>query len=344
MKYQLYKTSAQTWDAMLEAIDQAQKSIYLEMYIFLDDTTESHDFIGKLKQKAREGVQVVIVADAFGSSELKKESVRAIRESGAELLFFSNWLRHIHRKILIIDKEIVFIGGVNIGQRFSKWNDLQLRLRGRVVKTILKSFAYTYGMSGGQDKKILKYRERKFTAKLRFWVMEHSPIRNIYSLKDQYLEKITGARSNVQIVTPYFIPPRWLIALLDNAIHRQVKVEIIVPKNTDLQFINRINHRYMHDLSLLGVKFFLTEQMTHAKALVIDGEEALVGSQNIDLLSFHVNAETGVFFREKNLIKEIQEVIREWKKDASEFRPQKYKMKAIDYLILAIMKMFRPIL
>lgn len=344
MRYKLYKKSFKAWDAMLEAIDQAQKSIYLEMYIFLDDTSRSHDFIGKLRQKAGEDVKIIVVADAFGSSTIKKETIAKIKEAGIEFIFYSHWLRHIHRKILIVDEKIAFIGGVNIGKSFSNWNDLQLRLTGRIVKPILKSFAYTYWIANGKDQRILEYRKKTFTAKFKFWMMEHSPIRNIYSLKEQYWEKISQAKHSIQIVTPYFTPPRWLGALLDSAVQRRVSVEIIIPKKTDLPIINRINHRYMRDLSLLGIKFFLTNQMLHAKMLVIDNEIGLIGSQNIDYLSFQINAEAGIFFTEKNLIKELQQIIEEWKSDAIEFKPQKYKMKFLDYIILALMKMLHPIL
>lgn len=329
---------------MIEAIDQAKKSIYLEMYIFLDDTSESHDFLGKLKTKAREGLQVVIIADSFGSSEIKKESVRALREAGAEFLFFSHWLRHIHRKILVVDEKIAFIGGVNIGKKFALWNDLQLRFSNRMVKAIAKSFAYTYEIAAGKNQKILALREKSFARKFRFWIIEHSPIKNIYSLKDQYREKISGAKKSIRIITPYFTPPRWLIALLDSAARRNIEVEIIVPKKTDLPIINRINHRYMHDLSLKGVRFFLTNKMNHSKALLIDGEIGLIGSQNIDHLSFELNTEAGMFSRDRQLIRELARTMDEWKKDSQEFSPRKYQMKFIDYIILALIKILNPVL
>lgn len=344
MRYKLYKTSWKAWDAMLDAIGRAEKSVYLEMYIFLDDTSESHDFLGKLQQKARAGLQVIIIADSFGSSELKKESVRALRQAGAEFLFFSHWLRHIHRKILIVDEKIAFIGGVNIGKKFALWNDLQLRFSGRMVRTIAKSFAYTYEIAGGKNKKILALREKSFAKKFRFWIMEHSPVKNIYSLKDQYREKISGAKKSIRIATPYFTPPRWLRALLDSAIERNVSVEIIIPKKTDLPIINRINHRYMYELSLSGVDFFLTNKMNHSKALLIDNETGLIGSQNIDHLSFEINTEAGMFSRDRRLIRELAQTMNKWKKDSQKFSPQKYKMKFIDYIILALIKILNPIL
>ena len=344
MKYKLYTTSVKAWDAMIESIGQAKKSIYIEMYIFLDDTKKSHDFIGKLKQKAREGVRVIIVADAYGSKILKNEIAKNIEKSGVEFLFFSNWLRHIHRKVLIVDEKIAFVGGVNIGKRFTHWNDLQLKFGGRTVKSILRSFAYTYEMAGGKDKKILKYRERKFSSKLKFWLIEHWPNKNIYTLKSHYVEKITRAEKSIQITTPYFTPPRWLISLLDDAIRRGVKVEILIPKKVDWEIMNLLNYRYMRNLFPLGISFYLGNKMNHAKLLVIDGKEGLIGSQNIDLLSFQLNSEVGIFFQEKKLLQELSEVITHWKRNSIKFKPGRYKMRAIDWAILALMKVLHPIL
>jgi cardiolipin synthase len=332
------------WDSMLEAIDHATKSIYLEMYIFDCDTTSSHDFIGKLKQKARSGVRVIIVADAFGSKALKKELSLKTENSGIEFLFFSNWLRHIHRKILIVDERIAFIGGVNIGKRFIHWNDLQLKIGGRIVKRILRSFAYTYEMAGGKDPKILKHREKKFATKLKFFILEHLPSKNIYTLKNHYINKITNAQKSIQIATPYFTPPHWLISLLDDAIRRGVRIEILIPKKVDLKIMDSINLRYMQKLYPLGVKFYLAKKMNHAKLLIIDGEEGLIGSQNMDLISFQFNSEAGIFFKEKQLLAELETVIHKWKQNSEIFKPKKYKMRLIDYLILTLMKIFHPIL
>lgn len=344
MKYSLYSTSIRAWDAMLMAIDQAKKSIYLEMYIFIDDTGKNHDFIGKLKRKASEGVRVVIVADAFGSKELRKETVKEIRETGVELIFFSHWLRHIHRKVLIVDEKIAFIGGVNIGKRFAQWNDLQLKVRGRITKTFLKSFAYTYKMAGGKDIRILNYSKRKLATKLRFWLIEHWPAKNIHTLKNHYIEKISQAKSSIQITTPYFTPPRWLISLLDDAIRRGISVEVIIPEESDLSIINRLNYRYMYNLHQLGIRFFLTKEMNHSKLLIIDGEEGLIGSQNLDLLSFRINSEVGIFFRDRRIMRDLGKIIDQWKADSIKFEPAKYKMQTIDWILLTLLKIFKPIL
>jgi len=330
---------------MLRAISGAQKSIYLEMYIFLDDTKKSHDFIGKLRAKARAGVRVIIVADAYGSKLLKEEITKTIAKSGIEFIFFSHWLRHIHRKVLIVDEKIAFIGGVNIGKLYRNWTDLQLELRGRIVKRILRSFAYTYVMAGGKNKKILGYRQKKLVGKLKFWLLEHWPNRNIYTLKKHYVEKISQAKNSIQIATPYFTPPRWLISLLDDAIRRGVSVEILIPKTTDHpRIMNPLNYRYMYDIYSLGITFYLSKAMNHSKLLIIDKTEGLIGSQNMDLFSFGLNSEVGVFFREKKLLRELEQIFEKWKKQATKFEPKKYKMKLNDYLALALLKIFHPIL
>lgn len=337
MGYRLYTTSSKAWGAMLQEIEKAARSIYLEMYIFLDDT--GYDFREKLEEKARQGVRVIMVLDALGSSGLKKESIEAIRKSGIELLFFSDWLRHTHRKILIIDDKVAFIGGVNIGRQFSAWKDIQLKLRGRMVKSIGASFAYSYEMAGGADPHILAYRKRAVTHKLRTWFLDHWPARGMFSLKNHYIKKISGAKKSIVIVSPYFTPQKWFVALIDSAIRRGVKVEIIVPKKTDKPLIDRVNHRYMYELSRMGAIFYLSKEMNHSKAMLIDDEEGLIGSQNIDFLSFRFNAESGVFFRQKNMVAELGKIIRQWKKEADLFKPEKYKMSLKDYIIFPIIKL-----
>ena len=329
---------------MLKAIGSAKKSIYLEMYIVSDDTKQSHDFIGKLKEKSRQGVQVVIVTDAYGSKNLKEKLSHELEKAGIELHFFSNWLRHIHRKVLIIDKEIAFIGGVNITKKATHWKDLQLQVKGRIVGRILKSFAYTYEISGGKNPAILKMRHRKFSVKLRFWLVEHWPSHNIYTLKDHYIEKIGSAQKSIRIVTPYLAPPRWLISLLDSATKRGVNVEIIMPQYSDVAFMNRVNYRYAYNLNRIGIRFYLSKEMNHAKLLLIDEIQGLIGSQNIDLATFNLNAETGLFFSDKKLIKQLERIVESWKKSSLRFRPEHFKMRAIDWVILLLMKLFKPIL
>ena len=110
MKYKLFTKTGKFWDALLNDIQSAKKSIYIEMYSFFGNTEDSHDFVELLAEKAKAGIEVVLVFDSFGSRELSISAVTKMEKAGIEVLFFSNLLRRTHRKIMIIDDQIAFFG------------------------------------------------------------------------------------------------------------------------------------------------------------------------------------------------------------------------------------------
>jgi len=344
MKYKLYTTSQSAWDGMFKAMTAAQYSIYLEMYIFLADTQTTHNFLKLLKNKAQAGLEVVVVADSFGSATLPKEKIEELRVAGVEFIYFSHWFRHTHRKILIVDNKTAFIGGVNIEEKTRSWRDIQIRLRGRIIKPLLKSFAYGYEMAGGKKESILKFSRLPLVQKIKSWITDNFvSTGKAYYLNNYYKKKIIEAQSSIIIVTPYLLPPRWLIALLDNACRRGVKVEILIPNDTDVKPLNKVNYLNSCRLSALGVKFYLTPLMNHAKIMLIDGQEGVIGSQNIDILSFNWNIEAGIFFSQKKLVADIEKIIDQWKIGAIVFEALARKIKGADYILMVILKFFYPI-
>lgn len=345
MKYRLYTTSQKAWDGMFKAIEKATRSIYMEMYIFLDDTQSTHNFLGLLEEKAKNGLEVVIVADAVGSFSLSHKRIHELRMSGIEFMFFSHWLHRTHRKILIIDKKVAFIGGVNIKEKIRYWHDLQIKIEGLVVKPLLKSFAYTYKVSGGKKESILKYSNLSLVKKLKSWITDNIPIAGrLYNLNDYYKKKIAGAKSSIRIVTPYLLPPRWFLVAIDDACRRGVYVEIISPNNTDIKILNKFNYLNACRMSVLGVKFFLMPTMNHGKMMLIDDEEGLIGSQNMDILSFNWNMEAGVFFRQKNLVADLKRIVDHWRDQSIPFNSDWREIKWYDKIIINIFKIFYPII
>lgn len=329
---------------MLEAISGAQHSIYCEMYIFVDNTPD-HGFFETLARKANEGVRVRIIIDAIGSAELKPSSIERVKKAGVELLFFSYWLKYTHKKILIVDEKIAFVGGVNIHKLFKKWNDLQVRVTGQIVKSIIRSFARTYRMCGGKDPRVLSWNSKKtILNKARLWILEHWQPESRRLVKKYYQETIRNARTNITIVTPYFAPQRWLVGALHQAMIRGVAVHILLPECTDLWHMNRINYFYMHRLRALGATIHLSREMNHAKAMLIDEKEGLVGSQNIDPLSFQYSMEAGVFFREEAMVKKLGEIVEGWKKQSFVFDPSMKKPKWFDYILFPVIRISQKIL
>ena len=345
MRYKFFTNSKESWHAMFEAISIAQKSIYFEMYIFQDDMTD-FDFLSLLKEKAKNGLKVKIILDSFGSANLSKKAILELRESGVELFFISHFFHHTHRKILIIDESVAFVGGVNFHQSARNWNDLVVKLKGKIVFYVLKSFAKAYAKCGGKDLSILVYKKNKkvILTEMNSWLVEHSPMWKKSSFKKIYQKKISQAEKSIFLVTPYFMPRRWLIALLHQAVLRGVRVEVIVPQFTDYYFIDRVNYFFMYKLSRLGVNIYLEKKMNHAKLMIIDEREGMVGSQNLDYLSFDLNSEVGIFFNEIKTVKKLLDIFEIWKKDTVLFDYKNQKPKLIDYLLSPIISVFNRIL
>ena len=281
---------------MYRAVLNAKKSIYLEMYIFQNDMKE-FDFFNLLKEKGKQGLRVRIIIDYFGSVSLKSSAISELKEAGVEILTLSYLIHRMHRKILVVDEAIAFIGGVNMHQTARFWNDLMVKIRGALVEKIVMSFAKSYKNAGGKDSELLSKNSRTKKAKVNTWIEEHSPVSKKFHFKRIYQKYLNEAKVGIVFVTPYFIPKRWLRAALHFAVLRGVNVEVLVPESTDHFIIDRVNYFYIYKLSKLGVKFYLEEKMNHAKAIMIDEKEAMVGSQNLDFLSFDFNSEVGIFFK-----------------------------------------------
>ncbi|PKM87987.1 hypothetical protein CVU83_02285 [Candidatus Falkowbacteria bacterium HGW-Falkowbacteria-2] len=345
MRYKFYTTSGKAWDGIFSAIDSAKKSIYIEMYIFLADTGHTHDFLGKLAEKARSGVSVIVIADAYGSLGLKSSALTQLKEAGAEFIYFSHWLKRMHRKLVIIDEEIAFLGGVNIENKIRYWNDLQIKLKGSVVKPLLRSFAQTYRKSGGKNQNILSYSSGRLVKKFKSWIVDNWEEEDKeYNLNKYYKKKLEQATTSIRLVTPYLLPPRWLMAALDNAVRRGVKVEIIIPEDTDIKALNKINYINACRLAAVGVEFYFTPQMNHAKVMIIDGKEALVGSQNLDILSFGFNLEIGVFFEQKEAVSELEKIVNQWQAAARRPDLSFRKVSLGTRLLMFLFRFFFPIL
>ena len=342
MNYTFFTNSERAWKSMFTAISGAQKSIYLEMYIFNDDMVK-YNFHTLLKEKAINGLKVKIILDSFGSKDLSTSAVQDIKDAGVEVLFLSYLMHRTHRKILIVDDKIAFLGGVNIHHTAKFWNDLVVKVRGSLVPNIIRSFAKAYKNAGGSDEELLGKRKIFDLTKMNAWLVENSPMLKHFDLKNIYKKHINSAQKSITLVTPYFMPRRWLAGALHQAVLRGVSVEVLIPIDTDYYFMNRVNFYYIYKLSKLGVKIYLEKDMNHAKAMVIDSKEGMVGSQNLDFLSFDYNSEIGVFFTDEKVVSKLQDIINKWKIGTTLFDPQTYKPMWIDYILSPLIKIFGKI-
>lgn len=329
---------------MYSRMKQAQKSIHIEMYIFTADTQRTHDFISLLKEKAKEGLQIILIFDVFGSLALANSTVKELREVGIEVRFFRHIFYRTHKKILLIDGRIAFLGGVNITEHARDWKDLQLEVTGRIVALIYRSFKRTYKLTGGKHTPYKPQSDYSWRGRVKIWMLENMPIIGKNMLKDYYLDKLNSAQKSIVFVTPYFIPSRWMLGAMRNALSRDVEITVLIPKNPDHLPAEHVNKYYAAKVTRLGVKVYYMPGMNHAKAAMIDEEEGLVGSANIDALSFNIDNEIGLFFKDEAFVGQLKKVIDNWKKDAKLYDYKRQPLKWYTILFIPFIRLFNPIL
>jgi len=338
MLYKFFASSEKAWRAMFESMSKAQASIYLEMYIFADDVRE-FNFLKLLKERAKSGVQVKIILDSFGSSDLDEKTVARLKDAGAEVVFFSRFWHRTHRKILVVDERTAFIGGVNFRQNMNKWADLVVRAEGRLVKSVSRSFAKAYVLSGGKDQSLVALNKEIISHRAKTWLIEHFPVSKKFRLKKVYREALRNAERNILLVSPYFIPRRWLMRAMHQAVLRGIKVEALIPKATDHFLVDRMNYFFISKLSELGIMFYLEPTMNHAKTVIVDEKMAVIGSQNLDPISFEFNSEIGVFIKNPEAVHKLLTITNQWKNCSVLFDAKTYSPKWLDYLLQPLIRL-----
>ncbi len=343
--YQFYNTTTLAWEGMYQAILAAKKSIFWEVYIFVDDKAGAR-FIDALCEKAKVGVEVKIVIDSIGSFSLSKNAEARLVAAGIKVKHynplllsfnFGNWMKRIwmrnHRKILIIDEEVAFLGGVNVDVSSASWDDLHVRLTGKVVRLLLKGFARSYVRAGGAKKEVRALLHPKLTFELNEWKEKirfilHSPYkRRKAALSDLYGRAISAAKQSVTLLTPYYAPDKKLLALIRAAKARGVEINILIPGKSDHWFMQYMAEAYLDITERAGAVVYFLKKMNHGKALSIDDTMAMVGSVNLIPSSFFNNEESGVYFQNTSMIQDLNHILDDWKKDATPWSVVRMKSK-----------------
>ncbi len=339
MANRIFTTTEKAWQGMLAGIKSAEKSIYLEMYIFEDDVV-GNNFLSDMVNAALKDIKVVIILDVVASHALSSNAIEKLRGAGAEVLFYSFLLRRTHRKILIIDEKTAYVGGVNIKKTFASWKDLQIRVTGRVVKHIVRSFARVYAECGGKDATLANTSKQSVFLRAKLWFIERGVGRREKYLRNYYEKRIDNAKHSIIFITPYLLPPRWFIAHIHQALIRGVKIEILMPNASDHFASNRLNRSFSSFLTELGAQcYFAPGTMNHSKALLIDDQEGMIGSQNLDFFSFSFNTEAGIFFSEQKTVKALAKIINEWKTGAELFEKNTAKFHWYDIVLAFLLRL-----
>jgi cardiolipin synthase A/B len=301
----------ETYKEMEEVIMGAEQQISLEYYIFYPDKVGTR-FRDLLAEKARQGVKVHFLYDAIGSHKLGwswkfLEGFRKAKIEPRDFLpirtFFRPWninLRN-HRKVLIVDNNIGFTGGINIGEDFLNqdgkcWRDTHIMIKGPAVIQLQWVFFEDWHFATGEDLLSHDYfLPSKSKGIYMAQVVPSGPDESGDAIQKVFFTAITRARKSVYLTTPYFVPDQTIITALQTAAMRGVDVKLLLPEKSDHRFVLLAGRSYYDDLLKCGVKIFeYMKGIIHAKMLVVDGEIVVIGSANVDMRSFSYSFEVNV--------------------------------------------------
>ena len=317
-RVEILTNGAQFYPAIRDALRAAEASINLEAYIFQPGEVASM-IVDALEDRAQAGVEVRLVIDAIGSAGLDTVIVRRLEAAGCQVSFYQpmTWYRlhrinnRTHRELIVIDGRVAFVGGAGIADWWMRahrgrpaWRDTVARLEGPIVAPLQGVFAENW----------LEYNGEILTGS-RHWPpavaaapgdvsampVKSSPSDRATASRVVFQMLIEGARTSIDISTPYFLPDRALRRALVRAARRGVRVRVIVPgRLTDQRLVRLASRRMYHELIDGGVRLFeYRPAMTHVKSLIVDATWAVVGTTNIDNRSFEHNDEINVALRDR---------------------------------------------
>ena len=310
-RVELLKNGVRIFPSMLAAIRNASKTINLEFYIYWDGDI-GRQFAEALAEKARAGVKVKVILDSVGSAQMSVDLIDFLRRNGIDIEWYHpiRWYtlsranHRTHRKLLVVDGEIGFSGGVGIadewlGDADSKdhWRETVIRVEGPVVTQMQSAFMDNWVKSRGELLTGLDYfPEVKARGEHLAQVIKSSPSEGSSTAKLLYIISIVSATKSIYINNAYFVPDRDTMRALEGAVRRGVDVRVIVPgEHTDVPIVRHASRWHYEMLLRRGIRIFEYQPtMMHAKTMVVDGTWTTVGSSNFDDRSFRLNDEVNV--------------------------------------------------
>ncbi|AZU61267.1 cardiolipin synthase [Neobacillus mesonae] len=318
----------ETFRHIIQELKKARHHIHMEYYIV------RHDEIGQeikniLMEKANQGVKVRFMFDAVGSWKLSKTFINELKNAGVEtvpfgpvrLPFLNNKFNfRNHRKIVVIDGNIGFVGGLNIGDEYlgrdkniGFWRDTHLMLRGEAVRSLQLIFLQDWYYMTNHSFLTAEYLSPQIDHKSHGGVqlIAGGPDNEWSVIKNIFFSMITAAKKSVWIASPYFIPDEDIFSALKVAALSGIDVRLLVPNRPDKRIVFHASRSYFPELLEAGVKIYEYERgFMHSKIVIVDDELASIGTSNMDMRSFHLNFEVNAFlFRTKSTEKLVEEYV-----------------------------------
>lgn len=322
----LYTNARDKFDALIDDIQHARHHIHIQYYIFENGDLGTR--IGDLLiQKVREGVEVRFIYDDVGSWKTPNSYFKHLMKEGVQVAPFlkvafpvltSQVNYRNHRKIVVIDGEIGYVGGMNVadrymdGGRFDSWADLHARIRGKGVQGLQSSFLLdwyyahkTYITSRVYFPSLPGFGENPMQ------IVTSGPIGIYRSIAQGLFYAFANAKSSIYIETPYFIPSEGILGALATASMSGIDVRIVVPHHSDSWLVSYASRSFVKELLANRIKVYFYESgFIHSKLVIIDDSLTVLGSSNMDVRSFEHNFEVNAFIYDEQTNAQAKKIFR----------------------------------
>ncbi|SMB90588.1 cardiolipin synthetase 2 [Desulfonispora thiosulfatigenes DSM 11270] len=361
---EIFSTGVHKFNTLVEDIKNAKYSIHMEYYIIRNDSL-GRKIIELLTEKAKEGLEVRLLYDGMGCIRLKRSFFTPLIKAGGKVAeFFPPFVPYVnlrinyrnHRKITVIDGQIGYTGGLNIGneylglsKRFGYWRDIHLRIQGSAVANLQFRFLLDWRFASKEEITLTKYILEQPSAihgRTGIQIVSSGPDSQWQSIRNGYLKMIYTARNHLYIETPYFIPDESIFNALKLAALSGVDIRVIVPGKSDHIFVYWAGLSYMGELLEAGVRFFhYNKGFVHSKMATSDGFISSVGTANLDLRSFKVNFEINAFMYSTEKAQELESIFIKDMFDSTELTLDNYKNRSFKTKTKeSISRLFSPLL
>lgn len=337
-----------TYHSILEAIRAAKHHVHLEYYTVRDDSI-GRTFKDALIQKAQEGVEIRFLYDAVGSWLLPGNYRKELRAAGVEMVAFFPvklpFLNHKlnfrnHRKIVVVDGDVGFIGGLNIGDEYlgkkhgvGFWRDTHLWIKGEGARTLQLFFLQHWYYMTGDSLLLPEYLSPHIKEEENFGgvqMIASGPDGEWEAIKSLFFAMITSAKKSIWIASPYFIPDDDIFSALRIAALSGVDVRLLVPNRPDKRIVFYASRSYFPELLEAGVEIYeYRNGFMHSKLIVVDEELASIGTANMDMRSFHLNFEVNAFLYRTESTNELVHDFRKDFLDSTRIKPAQFRKRSI---------------
>ncbi len=340
----------ESFKTIFDAIREARQQICLQFYIFKNDET-GKALSDLLKQKAGEGVKVYLLYDHFGSFGTPRRFWKEMRQAGVHIRASHpfkwtspfHYVHRDHRKLIVIDLKKAFTGGLNIANEYSGlqlrrrsrgWRDTGIMVEGPIVKELFETFRRSWTTWKGErlvlpkePKESAPTTEKGHIPALPIFVYSRKGRKRMRSLLRYSIE---NAKAAISLTTAYFIPSRRMIALLERAVKREVRVRLLVPGKSDVPAASYAGRAFFSRLLKSGIEIYTYRgEMLHAKTYIFDQHWSIVGSTNLDYQSLIYNDEGNIGILDDSFASRMIQIVEEDLKESYRIDLEEWRRRSL---------------